>query len=97
VVVEMVNPVDLSSEEVPFDAAGSQQLAATTAMAQFDYDDDDDVSFQFNTPQIPTRSETMTARRFAVVADLMGSARSKCTELICWANRSIYSIWKDFL
>jgi hypothetical protein len=30
IVVEMVNPADLSTEEVPFDAVGSQQLAGTT-------------------------------------------------------------------
>ena len=42
--VESVNPADLSTEEVPFDAVGSQQPVATTAtitMADFDNDDDD--------------------------------------------------------
>jgi hypothetical protein len=43
-----------------------------------DYDDyyDDDVSSQFNTPQIRTRSEMMTARRFAEAAGLMASEAS---------------------
>jgi hypothetical protein len=43
-----------------------------------DYDDyyDDDVSSQFNTPQIRTRSEMMTARRFAEAAGLMDSEAS---------------------
>jgi hypothetical protein len=53
-VVESVNPADLSTEEVPFDAVGSQQPVATTAtitMADFDNDDDDyddDVLPRFN-------------------------------------------------
>jgi hypothetical protein len=45
IVVESVNPADLSTEVVPFDAVVSQQPVATTAtitMADFDDDDDDD-------------------------------------------------------
>jgi hypothetical protein len=78
--VESVSPADLSTEEVPFDAVGSQQPVATTAkitMADFDDDDDDDdVSSRFNPPQIRTRSETMATRRFAEAAGLMGSETS---------------------
>jgi hypothetical protein len=81
-VVESVNPADLSTEEVPFDAVGSQQPVATSAtitMADFDKDDDDyddDVSSRFNPPQIRTRSETMATRRFVEAAGLMGSETS---------------------
>jgi hypothetical protein len=78
IVVESVNPADLSTEEVPFDAAGAQQPVATTAtitMAHFD-DDDDDVSSQFNPPQIRTHLETMVGRRSAEVTGLMGSEAS---------------------
>jgi hypothetical protein len=76
IVVESVNPADLSTEEVPFDAGGSQQPVGTTAtitMADFDDDDDDDdVSPQFNPPQIWTHSETMVAMRSTEVTGIMG-------------------------
>jgi hypothetical protein len=78
IVVESVNPADLSTEEVPFDAVGSQQPVVTTetiTMADFD-DDEDDVSSQFNQPQIHTHSETMLARRSTEVTGLMDSESS---------------------
>ena len=41
IVVESVNPADLSTEEVPFDAVGSQQPVGTTAtITMADFDDD---------------------------------------------------------
>jgi hypothetical protein len=60
IVAESVNPADLSTEEVPFDAVGSQQPAATTATTTMvqdddDDDDDDDVSSRLNPPQTRLR------------------------------------------
>jgi hypothetical protein len=78
IVVESVNPADLLTEEVPFDAVGSQQPVGTTTiitMADFD-DDDDDVLPQFNPPQIRTHSETMVARGSMEVTGLLGSEAS---------------------
>jgi hypothetical protein len=77
IVVESVNPADLSTEEVPFDAVGSQQPVVTTAtitMADFDHDDDDDddVSPRINPSQIRTHSETMVTTRSGEVTGLMG-------------------------
>jgi hypothetical protein len=78
IVAESVNPADLSTEELPFDAVGSQQPVATTAtmtMVQFD-DDDDDVSSRFNPPQTRTRWETMVGRRSVERTGLIGSEAS---------------------
>jgi hypothetical protein len=77
IVVESVNPGELSTEEVPFDAVGSQQPVGTTAtITMADFDDDDDVSPRFNPPQIRTHLETMVAMRSTEVTGLMGSEAS---------------------
>jgi hypothetical protein len=72
-------PADLSTEEVPFDAVGSQQPVGTTAtitMADFDDDDNDDVLPRFTASQIHTHSETMVTTRSGEVTGLMGSKAS---------------------
>jgi hypothetical protein len=70
----------LPVEEVPFDVIDSPQpavtTAATTAAHDDEDDDDDDVAAQFIPPQIHTRSETRSARRFAGAASLMGTESS---------------------
>jgi hypothetical protein len=78
IVAKLDNPADLWTEEVPFDAVGSQQPVATTATTttvQFD-DDDDDVSSWFNPPQTRTRWEKMVGRRSVEMTGLVGSKAS---------------------
>jgi hypothetical protein len=75
IVVETVNSLDVSVEEVPFDAVEAPQAAASTAtIATAPVEgEDDEVPVRFNSPQIRTRAETTAARRFAEEAGLMGS------------------------